>query len=106
LMLVLAGRRTHPGCGAAPRCRRAGASAAAPRSSCSTPEKPRLLGTRVADDVVWGSPAGSARGHRTGLLAEVGLDGLGERDTPTACPVGSYSDWRVGRPRWPANLRC
>ena len=39
-----------------------------------------MLGTRVADDVVWGLPPGQTTDvHR--LLAEVGLDGLAERDT-------------------------
>ncbi|MGB8405831.1 MAG: DUF2232 domain-containing protein [Mycobacterium sp.] len=40
----------------------------------------QVLGTRVADDVVWGLPPG----HPTDverLLAEVGLDGLADRDT-------------------------
>ncbi len=36
----------------------------------------QVLGTRVADDVVWGLPPGKTTDvHR--LLAEVGLDGLG-----------------------------
>ena len=40
----------------------------------------QVLGTRVADDVVWGLPPGQSTDvHR--LLEEVGLDGLAERDT-------------------------
>ena len=40
----------------------------------------QVLGTRVADDVVWGLPPGKSTDvHR--LLDEVGLDGLAERDT-------------------------
>jgi energy-coupling factor transport system ATP-binding protein len=40
----------------------------------------QVLGTRVADDVVWGLPPGAETDvHR--LLVEVGLDGLAERDT-------------------------
>jgi energy-coupling factor transport system ATP-binding protein len=39
-----------------------------------------VLGTRVADDVVWGLPPGTATDVDR-LLAEVGLDGLAERDT-------------------------
>ena len=40
----------------------------------------QVLGTRVADDVVWGLPPGKTTDvHR--LLTEVGLDGLAERDT-------------------------
>ena len=39
-----------------------------------------MLGTRVADDVVWGLPPGTTTDvHK--LLGEVGLDGLAERDT-------------------------
>ena len=40
----------------------------------------QVLGTRVADDVVWGLPAGSDT-DVSGVLAEVGLAGMEERDT-------------------------
>ena len=40
----------------------------------------QVLGTRVADDVVWGLPPGT-RTDVTALLDEVGLAGLAERDT-------------------------
>jgi energy-coupling factor transporter ATP-binding protein EcfA2 len=40
----------------------------------------QVLGTRVVDDVVWGLPPGVTV-DVDGLLAEVGLAGLGERDT-------------------------
>jgi len=40
----------------------------------------QVLGTRVVDDVVWGLPPGVTVDVDR-LLAEVGLDGLGERDT-------------------------
>lgn len=40
----------------------------------------QVLGTRVVDDVVWGLPPGASTDVER-LLAEVGLDGLGERDT-------------------------
>lgn len=40
----------------------------------------QVLGTRVADDVVWGLPPGTATDVAQ-LLSEVGLDGLAERDT-------------------------
>lgn len=40
----------------------------------------QVLGTRVADDVVWGLPAGSET-DVSGLLSEVGLAGMEERDT-------------------------
>lgn len=39
-----------------------------------------MLGTRVADDVVWGLPPGTTTDIPK-LLGEVGLDGLAERDT-------------------------
>jgi energy-coupling factor transport system ATP-binding protein len=40
----------------------------------------QVLGTRVADDVVWGLPPGQSTDVER-LLEEVGLDGLAERDT-------------------------
>lgn len=40
----------------------------------------QVLGTRVADDVVWGLPPGTATDVQQ-LLSEVGLDGMAERDT-------------------------
>jgi energy-coupling factor transport system ATP-binding protein len=40
----------------------------------------QVLGTRVADDVVWGLPPGQSTDVQK-LLEEVGLDGLAERDT-------------------------
>jgi energy-coupling factor transport system ATP-binding protein len=40
----------------------------------------QVLGTRVADDVVWGLPPGKTTDVGR-LLTEVGLDGLAERDT-------------------------
>ncbi|WP_341258369.1 ABC transporter ATP-binding protein [Gordonia malaquae] len=40
----------------------------------------QMLGSRVADDLVWGLPEGAVVDVE-GLLAEVGLAGLGDRDT-------------------------
>ncbi|WP_019203589.1 ABC transporter ATP-binding protein [Tsukamurella sp. 1534] len=40
----------------------------------------QVLGIRVADDVVWGLPADHAV-DVDGMLREVGLDGMGDRDT-------------------------
>ncbi|MEE3852297.1 ATP-binding cassette domain-containing protein [Gordonia sp. LSe1-13] len=40
----------------------------------------QMLGSRVADDVVWGLPAG-VEVDVEGLLTEVGLSGLGDRET-------------------------
>ena len=40
----------------------------------------QVLGTRVADDVVWGLPA-ETHPHVDALLEEVGLGGMAERDT-------------------------
>ncbi|WP_200936655.1 ABC transporter ATP-binding protein [Rhodococcus sp. Leaf278] len=41
----------------------------------------QILGTRVADDVVWGLPPGDSRPDVEALLVEVGLGGMGARDT-------------------------
>ncbi|MFY2787175.1 ATP-binding cassette domain-containing protein [Rhodococcus sp. MALMAid1271] len=41
----------------------------------------QILGTRVADDVVWGLPPGDTRPDVDALLDEVGLGGMGARDT-------------------------
>ncbi|MEK8072787.1 ABC transporter ATP-binding protein [Rhodococcoides navarretei] len=41
----------------------------------------QILGTRVADDVVWGLPPGDSRPDVEALLDEVGLGGMGARDT-------------------------
>ncbi|MEU3472844.1 DUF2232 domain-containing protein [Rhodococcus sp. NPDC006774] len=41
----------------------------------------QILGTRVADDVVWGLPPGDSRPDVEALLYEVGLGGMGARDT-------------------------
>ncbi|WP_306437672.1 DUF2232 domain-containing protein [Rhodococcus sp. 14-1411-2a] len=41
----------------------------------------QILGTRVADDVVWGLPPGDSRPDVKALLDEVGLGGMGARDT-------------------------
>lgn len=41
----------------------------------------QILGTRVADDVVWGLPPGDTRPDVDALLAEVGLGGMGTRET-------------------------
>ena len=78
LMLVLAGREPTHGV-----VRRPGAVGLGQRGGTAVimqhPES-QVLGTRVADDVVWGLPPGR-RVDIERLLAEVGLDGLGERDT-------------------------
>jgi energy-coupling factor transport system ATP-binding protein len=63
----------------------------------------QVLGSRVADDVVWGLPAG--HGAEVGrLLAEVGLDGLADRDTG-GLSAGNCNGW-PSPPRWRANRRC
>ncbi|EUA30753.1 hypothetical protein I552_9796 [Mycobacterium xenopi 3993] len=62
----------------------------------------QVLGSRVADDVVWGLPAGATT-DVSQLLSEVGLDGLAERDTGSLSGV-SCSGWRWRR-RWHASPR-
>lgn len=78
LMLMLAGRQPSSG-----RIERAGAVGLGRIGGTAVvmqhPES-QVLGTRVADDVVWGLPPGATADVER-LLAEVGLDGLAERDT-------------------------
>lgn len=78
LMLVLAGREPTEG-----TVERPGAvGLGAPGGTAVILQHPesQVLGTRVADDVVWGLPPGT-RVDVPELLSEVGLDGLAERDT-------------------------
>jgi energy-coupling factor transporter ATP-binding protein EcfA2 len=78
LMLVLAGREPTSGI-----VERPGAVGLGKRGGTAVvlqhPES-QVLGTRVADDVVWGMPRG-ARVDVDRLLREVGLEDLAERDT-------------------------
>lgn len=78
LMLLLAGRQPTSG-----SIRRPGAVGLGQLGGTAVvmqhPES-QVLGTRVADDVVWGLPPGTTTDVGR-LLAEVGLDGLAERDT-------------------------
>ena len=78
LMLVLAGRTPTSGTierpGGVGLGRRGGTAVV-----MQHPES-QVLGTRVADDVVWGLPPGTATDVDR-LLSEVGLEGLAERDT-------------------------
>lgn len=78
LMLLLAGREPSSGTVARP-----GAVALGEANGTSVvlqhPES-QVLGTRVADDVVWGLPPGREVDVEA-LLEEVGLGGMGERDT-------------------------
>jgi energy-coupling factor transport system ATP-binding protein len=78
LMLLLAGRQPTSG-----TIERPGAvGLGRPGGTAVVMQHPesQVLGTRVADDVVWGLPAGTTTDVGR-LLAEVGLDGLAERDT-------------------------
>jgi energy-coupling factor transporter ATP-binding protein EcfA2 len=78
LMLILAGREPTSG-----RVDRPGAvGLGRPGGTAIVMQHPesQVLGTRVADDVVWGLPPGKTIDVEQ-LLAEVGLDGLAERDT-------------------------
>ena len=78
LMLMLAGR--EPTSGTVERPGAVGLGKLGGTAVVMQHPESQVLGTRVADDVVWGLPAGrSPTSHR--LLAEVGLDGLAERDT-------------------------
>lgn len=78
LMLVLAGRQ--PSEGSVERPGAVGLGAPGGTAVILQHPESQVLGTRVADDVVWGLPPGT-RVDVPALLAEVGLDGLDERDT-------------------------
>jgi len=77
-MLLLAGREPTTGVVRRPwRCRTGRAERHRGHHAAS---ESQILGSRVADDVVWGLPPGK-RVDIDQLLVEVGLDGMGERDT-------------------------
>ncbi len=78
LMLMLAGR--EPTSGTVERPGAVGLGKPGGTAVIMQHPESQVLGTRVADDVVWGLPPGASTDvHR--LLTEVGLDGLYERDT-------------------------
>src|SRR6476620_2274172 len=78
LMLMLAGR--EPTAGTIDRPGAVGLGKLGGTAVIMQHPESQVLGTRVADDVVWGLPPGTTTDvHK--LLGEVGLDGLAERDT-------------------------
>ena len=78
LMLMLAGR--EPASGTVQRPGAVGLGHFGGTAVILQHPESQVLGSRVADDVVWGLPAG--HGTEVGrLLGEVGLDGLADRDT-------------------------
>lgn len=78
LMLMLAGRQ--PSSGSIERAGAVGLGRIGGTAVVMQHPESQVLGTRVADDVVWGLPVGTTADVER-LLAEVGLDGLAERDT-------------------------
>ncbi|WLP92781.1 MULTISPECIES: ATP-binding cassette domain-containing protein [Gordonia] len=78
LAKLLAGR--HPTGGAIHRPGTAGLGRAGGTAMVLQRPETQMLGSRVADDVVWGLPP-EADVDVDALLAEVGLAGLGERET-------------------------
>ena len=78
LMLLLAGR--EPTSGTIERPGAVGMGKAGGTAVILQHPESQVLGTRVADDVVWGLPPG-ADVDVDHLLDEVGLTGMGERDT-------------------------
>lgn len=78
LMLILAGR--EPTAGSVERPGTVGLGEMGGTAIVLQHPKSQVLGTRVADDVVWGLPP-DAEIDVDQLLHEVGLDGLAERDT-------------------------
>jgi energy-coupling factor transporter ATP-binding protein EcfA2 len=78
LMLLLAGR--PPTSGTVERPGAVGLGRLSGTAVVMQHPESQVLGTRVADDVVWGLPPGTAIDVGR-LLSEVGLDALAERDT-------------------------
>ena len=78
LMLMLAGR--EPTAGIIDRPGAVGLGRLGGTAVILQHPESQVLGTRVADDVVWGLPPGKTTDVQK-LLGEVGLDGLAERDT-------------------------
>ncbi|MEE6176853.1 ATP-binding cassette domain-containing protein [Mycobacterium sp. 050134] len=78
LMLILAGR--EPTSGTVERPGAVGLGKLGGTAVVLQHPESQVLGTRVADDVVWGLPPGT-NVDVPQLLQEVGLDGLGERET-------------------------
>ncbi len=78
LMLILAGR--EPTAGIAERPGAVGLGQLGGTAVVMQHSESQVLGTRVADDVVWGLPPGKTTDVDR-LLSEVGLAGLAERDT-------------------------
>jgi energy-coupling factor transporter ATP-binding protein EcfA2 len=78
LMLVLAGR--EPTSGTVERAGAVGLGELGGTAVVMQHPESQVLGTRVADDVVWGLPPGKTTDVER-LLGEVGLAGLAERDT-------------------------
>jgi energy-coupling factor transporter ATP-binding protein EcfA2 len=78
LMLMLAGR--EPSSGTIERPGAVGLGKLGGTAVIMQHPESQVLGTRVADDVVWGLPPGKTTDVHQ-LLTEVGLDGLAQRDT-------------------------
>ncbi|MGV0992013.1 MAG: ATP-binding cassette domain-containing protein [Mycobacterium sp.] len=78
LMLLLCGRR--PTSGYIERPGAVGLGQLGGTAVVMQHPESQVLGSRVADDVVWGLPPGT-RTDVAGLLSEVGLAGMEERDT-------------------------
>ena len=78
LMLILAGR--EPTSGTVERAGAVGLGKLGGTAVVLQHPESQVLGTRVADDVVWGLPPGTEI-DVNGLLSEVGLEASAERDT-------------------------
>jgi energy-coupling factor transporter ATP-binding protein EcfA2 len=78
LMLILAGR--EPTGGVVERPGVVGLGRAGGTAVIMQHPESQVLGTRVADDIVWGLPPGASTDIER-LLGEVGLSGMAERDT-------------------------
>ena len=101
LMLLLCGRR--PTSGTIVRPGAVGLGELAGTAVVMQHPESQVLGTRVADDVVWGLPPGTATDVGA-LLDEVGLAAW-RNATPAAFPAASCSG-SPSRRRWPASPAC
>ena len=102
LMLILAGR--EPTSGTVERPGTVGLGKPGGTAVVLQHPESQVLGTRVADDVVWGMPPGTRRRRATGCCAR-SASRISPNATPEACLAASYSAWRLPR-RWPGSRRC
>ena len=102
LMLMLAGRQ--PSSGAVDRPGAVGLGRIGGTAVILQHPESQVLGTRVADDVVWGLPPGADHRRRINCSARSASTAW-PNATPAACPAVSCNASRWPR-RWPGSRRC